>query len=117
MDVITSPLITVILNLVASVLVSKGILDSHSSVAFVQEGNNLIAGLTTTVVALYTLYKSFDLAKHKVTLAHQAPVATKTETVVQISQPVSQETPVTPIGQMGTPESTTTIPNPANPAV
>lgn len=116
MDVIASPLVTVVLNLVASVLVARGILDSHSTVAFVQTGNNLIAGIVTVWIGVYSIYKMVELKKHQLTLANQAPTATKTESIVTISQPISQTTSTNPTGQMGTPGSTISNPDPAKSA-
>lgn len=107
MDIVASPFITVILNMVASVLVSRGILDSHSVVAFVQLGNNLIAGVMTVSVAIYSIYKMVDLQKHKLSVA--TPAA---------SMPVSQvvSTPATH-GQSGLPVDQKSNPTlPQNPS-
>lgn len=95
MDAITSPLVTVVLNLVASVLVSKGILDSKSSVAFVQLGNSVIVGITTALVAIWSIYKMVDLKKHQISANTQI---VKNGQVVTISQPASK-------GQSGLPVS------------
>lgn len=111
MDVIASPLITVLANVVADLLVSKGIIDSGSKLAVIQTINNSMAAVMTLGIGVYSTYKMVELQKHKATLTHSAPLATKTETVVQVSQPISQTIPTSPVGQMGTPESTTTVPN------
>lgn len=100
MDIIASPIVTVILNMVASFLVSKGILDSHSSVAFVQVGNSLIAGLMTTGVAVVSIYKMVDLKKHQITasnLTGQQQISQQNPTVFtrvpdnQSGQPISTQ--------------------------
>lgn len=98
MDALASPLITVLANVVADLLVSKGIIDTGSKVAVIQLINNGIAGLMTLGVAVYSMYKVVELKKHQLTLAHSAPIATKTVTVEKISQPISQKEAV---GQMG----------------
>ncbi len=113
MDVIASPIITVVLNLIASFLVSRGILDSHSTFAFIQYGNSLIAGIMTTWVGLYSIYKIVELKKHQLTVTKQAPTATKTETVVTVTQPISPTGEALPTGQSGLPNSTPSIPNTA----
>lgn len=101
MDIIASPIITVILNLLASALIARGILDSHSAVAFIQFGNNAIAGIMTFGVAIYSIYKMVDLKKHGMTLASTVPTATKTETVVTVTQPVTPTAEPLPVGQSG----------------
>lgn len=71
MDVIASPIITVILNLIANILVAKGILDSHNAVAFVQFGNNAVAGLMTFGIGVYSIYKMIELKKHQLSTTTQ----------------------------------------------
>ncbi|HEX9060866.1 MAG TPA: hypothetical protein VF941_11860 [Clostridia bacterium] len=91
MDVIASPIITVVLNLVANILIAKGILDSRSAVSFVQFGNNAIAGLMTFGVGVYSIYKMIELKKHQIT--------TNAKTASLPSVPFT--TPQTTIGTTG----------------
>lgn len=88
MDAIASPLITVLANVIADILVSKGIIDSSSKVALIQVMNNSMASAMTLGVAVYSVYKVVELQKHKITMGGQQ----------QFSQPVSQTEPT---GQSG----------------
>lgn len=99
MDILTSPLVTVILNLIAQVLVSKGILDSRSTIAFVQIGNSLIAGMTTMIVAVVSIHKMFNY--HQVKLTTPSTISNP-----QFSQQFSQGVAV---GQSGLPVTKTVV--------
>lgn len=115
MDVIASPLITAVLNLIASVLVAKGILDSKSAADFVQFGNSAFASLMTFGVAVYSIYKVVELKKHQLNISTQAPTATTTEKIITISQPISQTPLQEPAGQKGVGNGNTSVPNPTAP--
>ena len=86
MDLITSPFVTVILNIVASVLISWGILDSHSAVALVQFGNNFIAGATTVIVSGYSIYKVVELRKHEISTTTPSQFSQNTPNFSQTGQ-------------------------------
>ena len=93
-DVLGSPILTVVLNLIANMLVARGILDSHSAVAFVQFGNNAVAGLMTFGIGVYSIYKMIELKKHQ--------ISSSTVTVSNPGVPVSYpNTASTSIGQSG----------------
>ena len=66
MDVLVSPIITAVLNIIAAMLVSWGILQSKDINMFISLGNNIIASVTTVLVACYSIYKIVDLHKAKI---------------------------------------------------
>jgi len=68
MDVWFSPLATAVLNIIASFLVAKGILDQGTKEMFVQTMNNMLAAFVTVGIGGYSIYKMVDLHKHKLTL-------------------------------------------------
>lgn len=74
-----SPLITMVLNIVAAFLVSKGILDTHSQLMFVQVGDNIIAAMVTVLLGGYSIYKMVDLKKHQIS---HAPSVQQSSTII-----------------------------------
>jgi hypothetical protein len=95
MELVGSPIVTMVLNIVAAFLISKGILDIRYRETFIQLANNAIAGIVTVSVALYSIFKMVDLQKHKITATTQADQQ-------NFSQPISQ---TVPSGQTGLPAS------------
>lgn len=67
MDAFISPFVTILANIIADILVSKGIIDAGSKQTVIQSVNTIVAGLMTVVVAVVTVVKAVDLAKHKIT--------------------------------------------------
>lgn len=118
MDFVGSPIVTMVLNIIAAGLVSHGILDSQAKDQFVQLLNNLIAAVITAAVAFYSIFKVVDLHKHKITSAATMKTMTASapaETPVgapapQISQEISQPAPT---NMSGLPNSTQPVNNQA----
>lgn len=86
MDVIASPFVTAILNIVATALIAHGILDIKYKDTFIQLGNTMFAGLITAMVSIYSIYKMVDLHKHAISNTPASPVAPTQPTVGDISQ-------------------------------
>lgn len=95
MDAFISPFITILANIIADVLVSKGIIDAGSKQVVIQNVNTIAAALMTMVVAVVTVIKAVDLAKHKIT------ASASTQSVTPVSQQFSQQTTPTVNGQIG----------------
>lgn len=115
MEAIASPLLTAILNVIASILVSQGILDTHSAAAFVQLGNVAFASIMTLGVTVYSMYKIVELKKHQLSLAHEASLAALNTKAPTISQSFSQIPPTEPVGQKGTANGDVLLPKSPTP--
>lgn len=89
-DLVLSPMVTVILNILASALVSKGVIDEASRDTLVQLANNILAGLITVVVALFSIHKIVDLKKHEVT-SNATTQSNASGTTTTISVPVATQ--------------------------
>ncbi len=96
MDVAFSPMVTVVLNIIAGALVSKGVLDAHSKDAFVILANNVIAGFITVSISLYSIFKVVDLKKHQITTVGPTVKTEVSQTApgVPVQPPVPSITPV-----------------------
>lgn len=93
MDLPLSPIITIILNIIASFLVSKGILDTNTKNMFVMLVNNAISGLMTVGIAVYSIYKIVDLHKHKISVSLPASTpSSATTTTVKMENPTPSQT-------------------------
>lgn len=99
MDLPLTPIVTVMLNIIASFLVSKGILDNSTKDTFIQLANNIISGIMTIIIAVYSINKIVDLNKHKMTI--QGPQTPTPPT------PATTE-PASPLSVVGTTTSTPT---------
>ena len=86
------PIIAAVVNVIVSLLVSKGIIDSTHAPMLSQEINNVLAALVTLGLGGYSIYKTVEAYKHK----------------VSSNQPVQPVTPSTP--QAVVTEKNTTIP-------
>lgn len=76
-DLALSPILTVILNVAASFLVSKGILDIASKETFIETMKAVLAAVTTITVSVYSIYKMVELHKHNATIRNTpAPTTT-----------------------------------------
>jgi len=95
-DLALSPILTVILNVTASFLVSKGILDIASKETFIETMKAVLAAVTTITVSVYSIYKMVELHKHNATMRN-----TPATTAPQMS-PKAFET-------MSTPSAGTTV--------
>jgi hypothetical protein len=96
MDLIASPMTTIILNLVAQVLVSRGVLDVSYRDQFIQIANSSIAAGATLIIGLYSIYKMIDLKKHQLTV-NAAATKDATTATTTITTPVKTE--VSPASQ------------------
>lgn len=106
-----SPIVTIILNIIAGALVAKGVLDTNSRDTFIQLTDNVIAGLVTAGIAIFSISKMVDLHKHKI--SNQPSTQSTTTTIQPVppvevpvsTQPVSQTAPVMEADQSGLPTS------------
>jgi len=103
MDTALSPIVTVILNLVAGVLVSKGIIDSHSAAAFVQLANNILAALITIGLGVYSIYKTVEMYKHKISVASQTTTSTTSTPAIAMTVATTPGPTTTISSQTGLP--------------
>jgi len=95
MELLGSPLITMVLNIAATSLVAHGILSEATRDTFVKLVNNSIAAGVTFFVALYSIYKMVDLHKHKLTITSPGGTmvsSAPTSTMLPIAQPVATVT-------------------------
>ena len=99
MDAIISPFTTVLLNMVASLLVARGILDNNNVASFVQLGNTIVAGIMTLGVAIYSIYKMVDLQKHKISSASSSSVNKISQEKADFSQKSPSSQPGLPVSQ------------------
>lgn len=91
-----SPLISVFVNVLAGAAVAHGLIDIQSKDQFVQLADNALAGLVTFGVAVYSIYKTFEIHKHGMNLrAGQQTTTITTPTQAQQTTEVTQitETP------------------------
>jgi hypothetical protein len=105
MDIVASPVLTIVLNLVATSLVSKGILDASQKEATIQLLNNVIAALMTVLVGGYSIYKMVDLHKHKLTIASQSATGSTSVTMTGPNSPVVPPVETAPVSQTGLPQA------------
>lgn len=91
MDVLASPVIVFILNLVATALVAHGVLSVQNVPIFVQTLNNISIELMTLIAGGITIFKAVELAIHTLNLKHG----------VTSLPSVKKTIPLEPTGQAG----------------
>lgn len=106
-----SPIVTIVLNIIAGALVAKGVLDTNSRDTFIQLTDNVIAGLVTLGIGVFSISKMVDLHKHKIS---NMPSTQSTTTSIQpmgsatvpvSTAPVSQPATNVEVDQSGLPTS------------
>jgi hypothetical protein len=103
MDFVASPIFTIIINIIAQGLVSRGILDQSTKDVFVQTVNNTLVATGSAVIGIYSIYKIIELHKHKITITAgqntvtlSAPADVKTPQMPQVPQATPPVIPATP---------------------
>lgn len=84
------PIIAALVNMLVGLLVSKGIIDSAHAPLLTMDINNILAALVTLGLGGYSIYKTVDAYKHKVTVNAQVVSGSQTTTVVPISTPIAE---------------------------
>lgn len=103
MNIEAEPIIAALVNMVVSLLVSKGIIDSAHAPILTMDINNILAALLTLGLGSYSIYKTVDAYKHKVTTNAQVKGST-------VSVPVIGQINTTDLIPTSAPTSQTGLP-------
>lgn len=98
MNLEAEPLVSAVVNMIVGLLVSKGIIDSSHASLVTMDINNILAAFVTVVLGGYSIYKTVEAYKHKVTLTAQLNAGTNTTPVISAtsSQTPKQDSPTQP---------------------
>lgn len=81
MNLEAEPIIAALVNMLVGLLVSKGIIDSAAAPILSMNINNILAAIVTIALGGYSIYKTVDAYKHKVTTQAHATSSVSTPTV------------------------------------
>lgn len=97
------PIIAALVNMLVGLLVSKGIIDSAHAQLVTMDINNILAALLTLALGSYSIYKTVDAYKHKVTINAQLKNSTVSVPVVDQINTTDPTPAPAPTSQTGLP--------------
>lgn len=100
------PIIAAVVNVIVSLLVSKGIIDSTHAPLLSQEINNTLAALVTLGLGGYSIYKTVEAYKHKVTVngqLTQSQISNSLSSVPSNNSSITEISTAQPKSQTGLP--------------